>query len=287
MSKIVFLNGKFIKENIAKISIFDRGILFSDSVYEVTAFIRNKLLDFDLHLLRLQRSINELNIKYQIIDSEILKIHKELIKKNNLQDREGLIYFHISRGNAERDFLISDKQSIPNIFAFSQKKNLTKNSKYTKGLNIICIKDLRWKRRDIKTTQLIYPSIAKTKAIKEGADDAWLVDEKKFITEGTSNNAYIIINKTIITRNLSSEILHGITRKTVLEVAQKLKLEIDERPFSIKEAKFADEAFITSASTLVAPVIKIDNKVIGDGHIGTITKILRDTYIDISLKNGF
>ena len=286
MSRKVFLNGDYLDENEAKISIFDRGVLFADSVYEVTAFIENKLIDFKAHLKRLERSLKEINIEYNLDYDRFLEIHKNLIRFNNLENTEGLIYFQISRGNIDRDFLIKDQKIKPNIFSFTQKKSLTNDPKIEKGLHIISLEDLRWKRRDIKTTQLLYPSIAKTKAIRMGADDAWLLDENGKVTEGTSNNAYIISNDTVITRQLSNDILHGITRRTILQVSNDLKLKVEERPFNIEEAKNSQEAFITSASTLIAPVIKINDKIIGNGTIGPITKILRETYVKISIKNG-
>lgn len=286
MSRKVFLNGDYLDENKAKISIFDRGVLFADSVYEVTAFIENKLIDFKAHLERLKRSLNEINIKHSLDYDEFLEIHKNLIKFNDLKDTEGLIYFQISRGNIDRDFLINNQKIKPNIFSFSQKKLLTNDPKIEKGLHIISLEDLRWKRRDIKTTQLLYPSIAKTKAVRMGADDAWLLDENAKVTEGTSNNAYIISNDTLITRQLSNDILHGTTRETILKVSNALKLKVEERPFDIEEAENSQEAFITSASTFIAPVIKINDKIIGNGTIGPITKILRETYIKISIKNG-
>ena len=185
----------------------------------------------------------------------------------------------------ERDFLIPEKPLKINIFAFTQEKILTKKIK--EGLKIITKKDLRWKRKDIKTTQLIFSSLAKTEAVNEGADDAWLIDEDGYINEGTSNNAYIINNKNkIITRDLSNKLLAGVTRKTIIEVAKKLKLEIEERPFSKQEVIKANEAFISSASTLILPVTSIDKYIINKGKIGPITEILRDTYIQISIKNS-
>jgi len=285
MARTIYLNNKYIDEKNAKISVFDRGLLFSDSVYEVTAVINGKLIDFKNHVIRLNRSLKELNIKYKFEEQKLLKIHKNLIKKNFLQNKEGLIYLQVSRGTMERDFLISKKPLKINIFAFTQEKVLS--NKIKKGLKIITKKDLRWKRKDIKTTQLIFSSLAKTEAVNEGADDAWLIDEDGCINEGTSNNAYIINNKNkIITRNLSNKILAGVTRKTIIEVANKLKLDIEERPFSKQEVIEANEAFISSASTLILPVISVDKNLINKGKIGPITKILRETYIKISIKNS-
>ena len=287
MSRIVFLNGKYYKESEAKISIFDRGLLFADSVYEVTAVIDNKLIDFPAHIERLENSLNELEIKNIFSYDLLLKMHKDLVNKNKFSNKEGLIYMQVSRGTIERDFLIKDKDVTPNIFAFTQEKKLTDVDYKTNGLEIITRNDLRWQRKDIKTTQLLFATLIKTEAHKLGADDAWLIDGDGFVNEGTSNNAYIIDkNNNIITRNLSNKLLPGITRKTIIEVAKKLKLSIEERPFTVKEALESNEAFISSASTLIAPVTKIDKNNIGKGQMGPITEILRETYIKISKNNS-
>ena len=287
MSRIVYLNGKYYKESEAKISIFDRGLLFADSVYEVTAVIDNKLIDFPSHIERLENSLNELEIKNIFSYDLLLKMHKELVNKNKFSNKEGLIYMQVSRGTIERDFLIKDKDVTPNIFAFTQEKKLTDVNYETNGLEIITRNDLRWQRKDIKTTQLLFATLIKTEAQKLGADDAWLIDCDGFVNEGTSNNAYIIDkNNNIITRNLSNKLLPGITRKTIIEVAKKLKLSIEERPFTVKEALESNEAFISSASTLIAPITKIDKNNIGKGQMGPITEILRETYIKISKNNS-
>ena len=287
MSRIVYLNGKYYKESEAKISIFDRGLLFADSVYEVTAVIDNKLIDFPAHIERLENSLNELEIKNIFSYDLLLKMHKDLVNKNKFSNKEGLIYMQVSRGTIERDFLIKDIDVTPNIFAFTQEKKLTDVNYKTNGLEIITRNDLRWQRKDIKTTQLLFATLIKTEAHKLGADDAWLIDGDGFVNEGTSNNAYIIDkNNNIITRNLSNKLLPGITRKTIIEVAKKLKLSIEERPFTVKEALESNEAFISSASTLIAPVTKIDKNNIGQGQMGPITEILRETYIKISKNNS-
>jgi len=285
MNRIVFINGNYVEEKDAKISIFDRGLLFSDAVYEVTAIIDNKLIDFPAHVERLNSSLNKLKINYKFNEKILLEIHKNLLSKNPFKYNEGLIYLQVSRGSTERDFLITKNELSPNIFAFTQEKNLTDLN--TKGLKIITKEDLRWQRRDIKTTQLIYASLSKTEADEIGADDAWFIDENGYVNEGTSNNAYIIDkNNTIITRDLSNKLLPGITRQTILEVAKKLKLTIEERAFTIAEVQSANEAFISSAATLILPVIEINNNIIGSGKIGPITKILRETYIKISMYNS-
>ena len=283
MNRIVFINGSYVKEENAKISIFDRGLLFSDAVYEVTAVIDNKLVDFPSHVKRLNQSLNKLKIDYKFNEKTLLEIHKNLLNKNPFSNNEGLIYLQVSRGSAERDFLIKKNSLSPNIFAFTQEKILTD---LTQGLKIITKEDLRWQRRDIKTTQLIYASLSKTEAHDIGADDAWFLDEDNYINEGTSNNACIIDNNTIITRNLSNKLLPGITRQTILEVAKNLKLNIEERAFTVNEAFTANEAFISSATTLILPVVEINRNIIGNGKIGPITEILRETYIKISKHNS-
>ena len=276
-----------IGNTVTKISIFDRGLLFADSVYEVTAVIDNKLIDFPAHIERLENSLNELEIKNIFSYDLLLKMHKDLVNKNKFSNKEGLIYMQVSRGTIERDFLIKDKDVTPNIFAFTQEKKLTDVNYKTNGLEIITRNDLRWQRKDIKTTQLLFATLIKTEAHKLGADDAWLIDGDGFVNEGTSNNSYIIDkNNNIITRNLSNKLLPGITRKTIIEVAKKLKLSIEERPFTVKEALESSEAFISSASTLIAPVTKIDKNNIGQGQMGPITEILRETYIKISKNNS-
>ena len=224
------------------------------------------------------------HIDYKFNEKTLLEIHKNLLNKNPFSNNEGLIYLQVSRGSAERDFLIKKNSLSPNIFAFTQEKILTD---LTQGLKIITKEDLRWQRRDIKTTQLIYASLSKTEAHDIGADDAWFLDEDNYINEGTSNNAYIIDNNnTIITRNLSNKLLPGITRQTILEVAKNLKLNIEERAFTVNEAFTANEAFISSATTLILPVIEINRNIIGNGKIGPITAILRETYIKISKHNS-
>ncbi len=172
MSRTVFINNKYIDEKDAKISIFDRGLLFSDSVYEVTAVIDNKLIDFPAHIDRLEKSLKELEIKNSFTYEFLLKMHKELVNKNKFSNEEGLIYMQVSRGTIERDFLIKDSDITPNIFAFTQEKKLTNVNYKKNGLEIITRNDLRWQRKDIKTTQLLYATLMKTEAHKFGADDA-------------------------------------------------------------------------------------------------------------------
>lgn len=278
MSRIVYVNGDYLPEEEARISVFDRGFLFADGVYEVTSVIDGKLVDNEAHLARLDRSLDELNMDFDVSGEEITTIQKELMKRNSL--REGTIYLQVSRGVAERDFAFPDKPS-PSLVMFTQAKNLVDSPAAQRGMSVILVDDIRWKRRDIKTVQLLAASMAKQAATEAGADDAWMMEDG-LVTEGTSNNAWIVKGGKLITRQLSNEILHGITRRAVMKLAEEDALEIEERPFTAEEAMEADEAFITSASTFVMPVVKIDGSMIGNGNPGSLTLRLRELYVDMA-----
>ena len=284
MTRTVYLNGEYFLENEAKISIFDRGFLMADAVYEVTSVLDGKLIDFKGHANRLNRSLDELDMKNPISYEELLAVHRELVHLNNID--EGLVYLQISRGApSDRDFVYPNPDATdPTIVLFTQNKpGLANSPSAKKGVKIISIDDERWGRRDIKTVQLLYPSMGKMMAKKVGADDAWMVQDG-YVTEGTSNNAYIIKNNKIVTRGLSNDILHGITRAAVLRFAKEAQMQVEERNFTLDEAYKADEAFITSASTFVMPVIEIDGNKIGQGVPGSNSSRLREIYLEESKK---
>jgi D-alanine transaminase len=286
MTRTVYVNGEYLPENEAKISIFDRGFLMADGVYEVTSVLEGKLIDFDGHAVRLQRSLDELDMQTPISKEDLLEVHRELVRVNEID--EGMIYLQITRGAPDdRDFVFPDPETTPQtIVLFTQNKPGLANSPTAKtGIKVISIEDERWGRRDIKTVQLLYPSMGKMMAKKAGKDDAWMVEDG-FVTEGTSNTAYIVKGNKIITRALSNDILHGITRAAVLRFAQEAQMEVEERNFTIDEAKQADEAFITSASTFVMPVVEIDGVSLGDGKVGSVTPRLREIYLEESLKKA-
>ncbi|MEM7722869.1 MAG: D-amino-acid transaminase [Pseudomonadota bacterium] len=281
MTRTVYVNGDYVPEIEAKVSVFDRGFLFADGVYEVTSVLDGKLIDFAGHAKRLQRSLDELDMTNPVTEDELLGIHRELVTRNEID--EGLVYLQITRGAADRDFAYP-KDAAPTIVLFTQAKPGLADSPAAKtGMKVIAIEDQRWGRRDIKTVQLLYPSMGKMMAKAAGADDAWMVEDG-FITEGTSNNAYIVKGNTIITRHLGNEILHGITRAAVLRFAEGAQMKVEERPFTLEEAQDADEAFITSASTFVMPVVEIDGKPVGSGKPGSIAPRLREIYLDESRK---
>ncbi|MDZ4094731.1 MAG: D-amino-acid transaminase [Paracoccaceae bacterium] len=280
MTRTVYVNGDYLPEADAKISIFDRGFLMADGVYEVTSVLGGKLIDFAGHAVRLQRSLSELDMASPVSMEDLLAIHRELVARNGITD--GMIYLQITRGNpGDRDFTFPDPAVTPStIVLFTQSKpGLADNPQATTGLKVISIDDIRWGRRDIKTIQLLYPSMGKMMAKKASADDAWFVEDG-FVTEGTSNNAYIIKDGRIITRQLSTDILHGITRAAVLRFATDTQMQVIERPFTVAEAKAADEAFITSASAFVLPVVAMDGAPIGGGKPGPLVTRLRAIYLD-------
>lgn len=281
--RTVFVNGEYLPEDQANISIFDRGFLFGDAVYEVTAVLGGKLAEFDNHIMRLKRSLGELDMALEMDRDSLLTMHRELVHRNQIE--EGAVYLQITRGAADRDFLFPSDDTPTTIVAFTQKKQLLEATPAKNGLKINLVEDLRWQRSDIKTVQLLYSSLMKTCAHKSGADDVWLTKDG-MITEGSSNNAYIVTTqREIITRPLSNEILHGITRQSLLSYVQKEGLKLTERAFSIDEAKSAKEAFVTSAATFVTGVISIDGEPVGDGTIGSVTKALREIYIRETLQN--
>ncbi|MCP3891989.1 MAG: D-amino-acid transaminase [Desulfobulbaceae bacterium] len=282
MDRIVYVNGSYLPEQDAKISVFDRGFLFADGVYEVAAVLQGQLIDNQQHLRRLRRSLQELNMDSPADDATIESIQKELIRVNNID--EGMVYLQVTRGAADRDFAYP-KECFPSLVLFTQKKKIIELPTARTGLKIITTEDIRWARRDVKTVALLAASMAKMIAVESGADDAWLVDGDGNITEGSSFNAYIVTHDdTIITRHLSNDILHGITRKAVLTLAERDGLQVIERSFSVAEAYAAKEAFITAAGFFVLPVIAIDNHVLGNGEPGSVTTRLRSIYIDMALK---
>lgn len=285
MTRTVYVDGEYLPEDRAKVSIFDRAFLMADGVYEVTSVLGGKLIDFAGHLARLQRSLDALEIRNPLAADEWLAIHRELVARNALD--EGMVYLQVSRGNpGDRDFAYPPAGTPPTVVLFTQAKpQLADNPQAATGITVISIPDIRWGRRDIKTVQLLYPSMGKMMAKKAGADDAWLVEEG-LVTEGTSNNAYIVRGGRIVTRQLSTEILHGITRAAVLRLAREAQMEVEERPFSIAEAQAADEAFITSASTFVLPVVAIDGVSVGGGRPGPVATRLREIYLDESRQNA-
>lgn len=286
--RVVYVNGDYLSAESAKISVFDRGFLFADGVYEVSSVLEGKLIDNAAHMARLRRSMAALSLPSPASDDAILAIQREIIARNGIE--EGVVYLQITRGAADRDFNWP-AEAAPSLVIFGQAKPIIANPAAERGLAVALLPDLRWKRRDIKTVALLPASWAKAQAAALGMDDAWMVeagpDGRDYVTEGSSNNAFIVTgNGRIVTRHLGDEILHGITRRAVLSLAQEADIEVEERAFTPEEAKKAREAFISSASSFVLPVVKIDGALIGDGRPGPITTRLRRRYIETALREA-
>lgn len=280
MSRIVHVNGAFVPEAEARVSVFDRGFLMADGVYEVTSVLDGRLVDFAGHAARLRRSLTELGMASPMDDAALLALHREIVARNGVVD--GLVYLQVTRGNpGDRDFAYPSPEVAPTVVLFTQSKpGLADSPAAATGWRVISVPDLRWGRRDIKTVQLLYPSMAKMAAKAAGADDAWLIEEGGVVTEGSSNNAWIIAGGRMVTRALSHDILNGITRTAVRRLAAEAGIAVEERSFTIAEAQAADEAFATSATAFVMPVVEIDGVRVADGRPGPLTRRLRALYIE-------
>lgn len=276
MTRRVYLNGTICAADEANVSIFDRGLLFADAVYEVVAVVDGKLVDFRAHMRRLGRSFRELRMNAPLSDDEILDLHRTLVRENGLQ--EGLVYMQITRGTAERDFVYDDGL-VPTVFMFTQERPDSMDRACRLGIKLKSQPDLRWARRDIKTVGLLAQVMAKQAAHEAGAYEALMVQDG-YVTEAGATSAYIVRDGTIITRPLSNDILHGVTRASLLALVAETEIGLEERPFTLEEAYGADEAFITGASTYVCPVVEIDDHPIGDGTPGPVSRRLLTLYLE-------
>jgi D-alanine transaminase len=279
MSRIVYVNRKYLPEEEGKISIFDRGFLFADGVYEVTAVIHGKLIDYEPHMERLDRSLREIRMAWPCSKAELREMHEELVRRNRLD--QGWIYMQVTRGAADRDFKFP-KDGVSTLIAFTQVKNLIDNPDAVTGVKVVTVPDIRWQRRDIKSVMLLAPVLGKQEAYEKGGFEGWMIEDGK-VTEGTSSNAYIVKDGTVITRPLSTSILAGVTRRSLFRLARERGVAIDERAFTPEEAYAADEAFLTSATNFVLPIVEIDGRRIGGGQPGPVARKLREIYLEEAL----
>lgn len=275
MPRTVHVNGEYFPEDQGKVSIFDRGFLFADGVYEVTAVVGGKLVDYDPHMERLARSLGELRIGWPCSKDELKAMHLEMVKRNGLT--EGIIYMQVTRGAADRTFNFP-KDAKPSLIAFTQVMSLVDNPNATKGVKVVTTPDIRWARRDIKSVALLAPVLGKQEAYEKGAHEGWMVEDGH-VTEGTSSNAYIVKDGKVITRGLSNAILAGCTRRALFRLAREHGVVIEERAFTPDEAYAADEAFLTSASQFVMPITEIDGHRIGGGQPGPVVRKLRELFL--------
>lgn len=277
MSEIVYVNGEYVARDSAKISIYDRGFLFADGIYEVCAVLDGKLVDNDAHLARLERSLAEIELASPLSREKIVAMQRELVARNGL--REGLVYMQVTRGVADRDFAFPENVQ-PTFVAFAQEKRIIGAPAAETGVAAIAVPDLRWARRDIKSIALLGQVLAKQAARRAGAAEALMVEDG-LVTEGASSSAFIVTKAgEIVTRPLSSALLPGCTRQAVLALARERNMRLVERPFTVEEACAAVECFFTSATAFVMPVVSLDGRQIGEGRPGPATRRLRELYIE-------
>jgi len=277
MERIAWLNGDFVPLAEAKVSAQDRGFLFAEGIYEFTAILDGKLVDSAAHLARFENSAAALDLKPPLPAAQIEAIQRELVARNGV--REGGVYFQLTGGPAERDFLAAS--ASPTLFMFTQAHNLIDRPVLETGIAVKTIADPRWARRDVKSIMLLGQVLAKREAAAAGAQEAWLVDAAGFVTEGASSSALVVTQEgVLVTRPNSRDILPGCTRKAVLALAERDGVKLEERLFTVAEARAAGEAILTSASNFVLPVTQIDGVAIGDGKPGPIARRLRELYIE-------
>jgi D-alanine transaminase len=276
MSRVAYVNGRYVPHREARVHVEDRGYQFADAVYEVIGIADGRFLDEEPHLDRLERSLKELRIAWPIARPALRLVLREVARRNHV--RNGLVYFQVSRGVARRDYGFP-KRVRPSLVV-TARITAPVSADPGPGVAVITVPDIRWKRVDIKTTGLLGGALGKQKAREQGAYEAWQVDGQGMVTEGTSSNAWIVTSGgELVTRPLGHEILAGITRQTVKKVAADLQLAVVERPFSVAEAQAAREAFMTSATSFVTPIVKIDGKPVADGKPGDIARRLRAEYL--------
>jgi D-alanine transaminase len=281
LDPIAYVNGSFVPLADAKVSVLDRGFLFADGIYEVAAVLDGKLIDNASHLARLERSVGEIKLKLPETPARIEAIQKELVARNKLVN--GLVYLQVTRGaDTGRDFPFPKDDVKPTLVMFASEKDIVNAPAAKAGINVITVPDIRWERRDIKSVALLAQVLAKQAAAEAGAGEAWMIQDG-FVTEGGSSSAFIVTrDDVIVTRPNSNLILPGCTRKAVVALAAERQLRIEERAFTVAEALAAKEAFITSASAFVQPVVAIDGKTVADGKPGPIAARLREIYVEFA-----
>lgn len=283
MSRIVYLNGEYLAEEDAKVSIFDRGFLFGDGAYEVVPVMDGLMVDVEPFLIRLENSLSELKIDWPCSKQEYLEMNRQMIERNNLVD--GFVYSQVTRGVVPQRSFGFPKNTPTTLMAFTQLAKHRDNPLAESGVTIATVDDIRWKRRDIKSIALLAQCMAKQAANDKGAYEGWMTEDG-FVTEGTSSSAYIVKDGVLITRPLSNQILAGIRRKILLKLAAEHQIRIEERLFTVDEALAADEAMMSAASCSMLPVVEIDGKMIGDGKPGQIFRQLRVLYLENARENA-
>lgn len=278
MSRIAYVNGRYLPHEAAKVAIEDRGYQFADGVYEVCEVRGGRLVDERRHMARLDRSLSALRIKRPMSAAALSLVLHETVRRNRVHD--GIVYLQVTRGIARRDFSFPPPNTRPSVVVTARSNDLARLEHLaTEGIAVVTMPDTRWQRVDIKSVALLPNVLAKQAAREQGAREAWLVDAQGRITEGASSNAWIVSRDgKLITRPLGSDILPGITRSVVIDVIKTQGLTFEERAFSVEEAYAAREAFVTSASQIVLPVVSIDGRPVGNGAPGLVATALRRDY---------
>jgi D-alanine transaminase len=275
MPRISYVNGQYVRHDMAMVHVEDRGYQFADAVYEVIAIVGGRMVDEDLHFARMARSLREIRIEMPFSQAHFRIKIAELLRLNRLTS--GALYIQVSRGVAPRDHKLPHGIKPSVVMTVRPLRNPPR--KLTdEGVAVITVPDIRWKRPDIKSVSLLPNILAKDEAVRRNVYEAWQVDEKGIVTEGTSTNAWIIKGDRLITHPAVHAILNGVTRLALIEMSAGLGLSLEERPFSADEARAADEAFLTSTTAFVMPIVRIDDAVIGDGRPGAKTRALLDAY---------
>lgn len=284
MSRIAYVNGRYEPHADAAVHVEDRGYQFADGVYEVVLVYNGRMVDEIPHLDRLDRSLGELRIPSPMTRPALRSVMRELLRRNRIHT--GLIYMQVTRGVARRDHPFP-KNAQPSLVMTAKRIALPSGAAVENGVRVISIPDIRWERCDIKTVALLPNVLGKQQAKEAGAYEAWQVDKDGFVTEGTSTNAWIVTKDgELVTRNANQAILNGITRLTLLKLAERENLRLVERGFTIEEAKQAREAFISSATSFVTPVTQVDDAVIGNGKAGSVGLGLRQAYLEYAAGEG-
>lgn len=283
MSRTVYLNGEYLPEEEAKVSIFDRGFLFGDGAYEVVPVMDGVMVDVEPFLARLENSLKELQIAWPCSKQEYLEVNRQLIERNNIV--EGFVYSQVTRGMVPQRSFGFPEDTPTTFMAFTQLANHSNNPLAESGIKVASVEDIRWKRRDIKSIALLAQCLAKQAANDKGAYEGWMTEDG-FVTEGTSSSAFIVKDGVLITRPLSNSILAGIRRKILLKLARDHQIRVEERPFSLKEAYEADEAMMSAASCSLLPIIELDGHTIGDGKPGRVYRQLRALYLENARENA-
>jgi D-alanine transaminase len=284
MSRIAYVNGRYVAHREAQVHVEDRGYQFADGVYEVCEVRDGFIVDLTRHLDRLERSLRELSIKWPMGRLALTHVIRETVRRNGVVD--GMFYMQVTRGVAKRDHIFPSVTTEPSLVITAKHGDRrSANARAQNGIGVITVPENRWDRVDIKTVGLLPNVLARQKAKEHGAAEAWFVDDRGMVKEGAATNAWIVtMDGHLVTRPAEHGILRGVTRTTLFDLASRLHLRIDEREFSVEEAKTAREAFITAATTLVMPVVSIDGTPVANGSPGSLSLSLRDAFFDVAEK---